>query len=149
MRRRSALDRLLRRARSRITRLRPRAASAAIEAGARLVDIRPEFQRRADGDIPGAIVIERNHLEWRLHPASSGRIREALDFNGRWIIICDEGFSSSLAAATLKAIGLRDVSDVAGGFRAWRAAHLPVVKRARPAPPRLASRTGRGSRGRA
>ena len=77
-----------------------------MDAGARLVDIRPEFQRRADGDIPGAIVIERNHLEWRLHPASSGRIREARDFDAQWIVICDEGFASSLAAATLRAVGL-------------------------------------------
>jgi rhodanese-related sulfurtransferase len=132
----------LARARSRITRLRPSAAFAAMDAGARLVDIRPEFQRRADGDIPGAIVIERNHLEWRLHPASSGRIREARDFDAQWIVICDEGFASSLAAATLRAVGLRRVSDVAGGFRAWRAARLPIVKRRIPAAPRL-SRTAR------
>jgi len=113
-----------------------------MDAGARLVDIRPEFQRRADGDIPGAIVIERNHLEWRLHPASSGRIREARDFDAQWIVICDEGFASSLAAATLRAVGLRRVSDVAGGFRAWRAARLPIVKRRTPTAPRL-SRAGR------
>src|SRR5216117_124418 len=102
MTRRSALDSLLTRARSQIERVRPRAASAAIDAGAMLVDIRPEFQRRADGEVPGAIVIERNHLEWRLHPASPDRIPEARDADVRWIVICDEGYASSLAAATLQ-----------------------------------------------
>jgi rhodanese-related sulfurtransferase len=132
------LTRLLARARSRIARLRPRAASTAVGRGARLVDIRPEFQRRADGEIPGAIVIERNHLEWRLHPASAGRIPEAIDSNIRWIVICDEGYASSLAAAALRDIGLRLATDVVGGFRAWQAARLPIVRRETPTLPRLA-----------
>ena len=138
MTRRSALDSLLTRARSQIERVRPRAASAAIDAGAMLVDIRPEFQRRADGEVPGAIVIERNHLEWRLHPSSAGRIAEACDLDTRWIVICDEGYSSLLAAASLRAIGLGAATDVVGGFRAWRAARLPVVKRRTPTAARMA-----------
>src|SRR5262245_49677579 len=99
MTRRTALDRLLSGARSRLARLRPRQAAMAVGTGALLVDIRPEYQRRADGEIPGAIVIERNHLEWRLDPSSDWRIPEATDYDVRWIVICDEGFASSLAAA--------------------------------------------------
>ena len=75
------LDRLLARARSRLTRLHPQEACDAIQNGALLVDIRPEFQRRMDGEIPDTVIVERNHLEWRLHPASSGRIEEAVDVN--------------------------------------------------------------------
>jgi len=110
----------------------------AVDGGALIVDIRPEFQRRADGEIPGAIVIERNHLEWRLHPKSAGRIPEATDARVRWVVICDEGYASSLAAATLRDIGLTHATDVVGGFQAWRAARLPIVRRAKPTPPRLA-----------
>jgi rhodanese-related sulfurtransferase len=132
------LDRLLIRARSRLARLRPRQAAMAVGGGALIVDIRPEFQRRADGEIPGAIVIERNHLEWRLHPKSAGRIPEATDARVRWVVICDEGYASSLAAATLRDIGLTSATDVVGGFQAWRAARLPIARRAKPTPPRLA-----------
>src|SRR4051812_34344607 len=94
--------------------------------GAILVDTRPEFQRRADGDIPGAIVIERVHLEWRLDPTSPTRIPQALDHDIESIVICDEGYSSSLAAASLRTLGLHKATDVIGGFRAWRAAGLSV-----------------------
>ena len=132
-----ALDVLLQRARTRLDRLHPVEAAAEVASGARLVDTRPEFQRRADGDIPGAIVIERNHLEWRLHPESEGAISEATDLNLRWLVICDEGYSSSLAAATLRLIGLRRATDVLGGFRAWRAAGLPVERGVTPVSPRL------------
>ena len=140
LRPRLELDRLLARARSRLIRLRPRRAHAAIQHGAMLVDIRPEFQRRADGEIPGAIVVERNHLEWRLHPASNARIAEARDANVHWIVICDEGYASSLAAASLQSIGLRGATDVSGGFRAWRAASLPIGSPGVVTPPRLAPR---------
>jgi rhodanese-related sulfurtransferase len=132
------LDRLLNRARARLARLDPMDAQTAVENGAMLVDTRPEFQRRADGEIPGAIVVERNHLEWRLHPSSSGRIPEAVDLDVQWIVICDEGYSSSLAAATLQMIGLRRATDVIGGFKAWHAAHLPVSAPGMPTPPRPA-----------
>jgi rhodanese-related sulfurtransferase len=134
----SDLDTFLLQARAQLTRLDPEAASDAIQHGAILVDTRPEFQRLADGEIPGAIVVERNHLEWRLHPASPGRIPEAVDADVRWIVICDEGFASSLAAATLQAMGLRRATDVIGGFQAWRAARLPVSFPAVLTPPRRA-----------
>jgi rhodanese-related sulfurtransferase len=136
----SGLDRLLARARARLMRLEPQQAHAAVAEGGILVDIRPEFQRRADGEIPGSIIIERNHLEWRLHPASSGRIPEALHCDVHWIVICDEGYSSSLAAATLQMIGLRRATDVAGGFQGWRAAGLHVGQPGFITPPRLAPR---------
>jgi rhodanese-related sulfurtransferase len=131
------LDRLLARARARLTRLEPQEAWSAVQGGAILVDTRPEFQRRADGEIPGAVVIERNHLEWRLHPESEGRIAEAVDADVRWIVICHEGYASSLAAATLQLIGLHRATDIAGGFQAWRAAGLPVTFPAAATPPRL------------
>ena len=135
------LERLLARARSRLTRLHPPQAQDAARNGAILVDTRPEFQRRADGEIPGTIIIERNHLEWRLHPASAGRILEAVGVDIHWIVICDEGYASSLAAATLHTIGLHRATDVVGGFQAWRAARLPVTSPGALTPPRLAPRT--------
>ena len=135
------LDRLLARARSRLTRLHPREAWDAVQNGALLVDIRPEFQRRMDGEIPDTVIVERNHLEWRLHPASSGRIEEAVDVNVHWIVICDEGYASSLAAATLQMIGLHRATDVVGGFQAWRAARLSVNPPGTISPPRLVPST--------
>ena len=137
----SRLDRLLARARAQLARLGPRQAYAASRRGAYLVDIRPEFQRRADGEIPGAIVIERNHLEWRLHPASPDRIPEASGDDVHWIVICDEGYASSLAAATLRAIGIKRATDVVGGFHAWRRAKLPVDASGSVVAPRLSPRT--------
>jgi rhodanese-related sulfurtransferase len=133
----SSLDRFLRRARSGLTRLNPADAHEAVKNGAVLIDTRPEFRRRADGEIPGAIVVERNDLEWRLHPASSGRIPEAVDLSVRWVVFCDEGYASSLAASTLQALGLQ-ATDVVGGFRAWRDAGLPVTRPDTPTAPRLA-----------
>jgi rhodanese-related sulfurtransferase len=120
------VDDVLRWARSGLARLDPVTAHAAARDGAILIDIRPEFQRRADGGMPGAVIIERNHLEWRCDPASPSRISEAASHQVRWIICCDEGYSSSLAAASLQALGLVNATDVIGGFRAWRAAGLPV-----------------------
>jgi rhodanese-related sulfurtransferase len=134
----NTLDRLLARARRRLMRLRPHEACEAVQNGAILVDIRPEFQRRAGGEIPGAVIIERNQLEWRLHPESSAEIAEAVDCDVHWIVICDEGYSSSLAAATLRTIGLRNATDVIDGFQAWRAAGLPVNPPGVLTPPRLA-----------
>jgi rhodanese-related sulfurtransferase len=129
---------LLAEARSGLHRLSPAEAMRAIQRGAILVDTRPEWQRRADGDIPGAVVVERNHLEWRCDPASPDRVAEATDHAVAWIVCCDEGFSSSLAAASLQALGLRRATDVIGGFRAWRAAGLPVTPPPGTARPRLA-----------
>jgi rhodanese-related sulfurtransferase len=104
----------------------PGAAAVAVERGALLVDTRPEWQRRADGEIPGALVIERNHLEWRLDPASDARIPQAVDHDVEVIVVCSEGYSSSLAAASLQDLGLHRATDLVGGFHAWRAAGLPV-----------------------
>jgi rhodanese-related sulfurtransferase len=125
-------------ARERLVRVTPRQALQAQQQGAFLVDTRPEYQRRADGDIPGAIVIERNHLEWRLDPCSPSRTREATAHDLRWIVVCDEGFSSSLAAASLQAAGLVNATDMEGGFQRWRADGCPVTLNNPPAPPRVA-----------
>jgi rhodanese-related sulfurtransferase len=132
-----SVERLLAEARAGLTRLKPHEAAEAVRAGGLLVDTRPEYQRRADGDIPGAVVVERNHLEWRLDPGSASRIPEAVHDRVHWIVICDEGYSSSLAAASLRAIGLVNATDVIGGFQEWRAAGLPVTPG--PVRPRLAS----------
>jgi rhodanese-related sulfurtransferase len=123
------IEDLLAQARANLRRLEADQALAAQRAGALLVDTRPEFQRRADGEVPGAILIERNHLEWRCDPTSSSRIPEAIDHDVPWIVMCNQGYSSSLAAASLKALGLHRATDVIGGFQAWRAAGLPVVPR--------------------
>jgi rhodanese-related sulfurtransferase len=132
------IDEMLDQSRERMERLTAEQAWAEVrDRGARLVDIRPEFQRRADGDLPGAIVIERVHLEWRCDPTCQARIPEATDDDVRWIILCDEGYSSSLAAASLRALGLVHATDVIDGFRGWRRAGLPVEHPAVPAQPRL------------
>jgi rhodanese-related sulfurtransferase len=133
----ATIDDLLIEARSGLARLDPRAAFRAIRDGAVLIDTRPEWQRRADGEIPGALVIERNHLEWRCDPSSPARVPEAADHQVAWIVCCDEGYSSSLAAASLQALGLSNATDVIGGFRAWRAAGLPVARPAKPSPSRV------------
>ena len=127
-----SVDELVADARSRLDRLTPRAAAADIESGALLVDIRPAWQRVGDGEIPGALVVERNHLEWRLDPGSAARVPEALP-GQRWIVVCEEGYTSSLAADALNSIGV-PATDVDGGFRAWVAAGLPTVPAA-PTPP--------------
>ena len=97
--------------------------------GALLVDTRPGWQREQEGDAPGCAVIERNHLEWRLDPTSDARIPQAVDHDVTWIVVCSEGYASSLAAASLQDLGLRNATDLDGGFRAWKAAGLPVGER--------------------
>jgi rhodanese-related sulfurtransferase len=136
---RTGIEAALAAARSGLDRLTPAQAWEAAREDAVLVDIRPEFQRRADGEVPGAVVVERVHLEWRCDPASSARIPEATGYDVRWIVLCDEGYSSSLAAASLRSLGLSHATDVIDGFRAWSAAGLPVVRPPRPTPPRLSS----------
>jgi rhodanese-related sulfurtransferase len=131
------IDLALAAARDGLDRLAPAQAWAEVQAGAVLVDIRPEFQRRADGEVPGSVVIERVHLEWRCDPSSYARVSEATGYDVRWIVLCDEGYSSSLAAASLRTLGLRQATDVIDGFRAWRAAGLPIVRPAVPTVPRL------------
>lgn len=120
-----SVDELLAAARSGITRLAPHAAAAAVAEGALIVDIRPSWQREADGEVPGSLIVERNHLEWRLHPASDARLSQAAH-GQRWIVLCTEGYTSSLAAASLASLGV-PAADIEGGIRAWQAAGLPVV----------------------
>ena len=119
------IDQLLAEARSRLDRVSPRQAMAARQAGGVIVDIRPAAQRAAEGEVPGTLVIERNVLEWRFDPASAGRLPQA-DYDLRVIVMCSEGYTSSLAAAALQDLGLRHATDLDGGFRAWAAAGLPV-----------------------
>jgi rhodanese-related sulfurtransferase len=92
-----------------------------------LVDIRPASQREADGEIPGSWVIERNHLEWRLDPASDSRLPWVSGYDHRIIVFCQEGYTSSLAAAALLDLGLSRSTDLVGGYRAWVAAGLPTA----------------------
>ena len=113
-------------ARARLHRLEPDEAAEAVAGGARLVDIRPGWQRLDEGVVPGAVIIERNHLEWRLDPASPARIDDAADHDVPWVVLCSEGYASSLAAASLVDLGLHASADLDGGFLAWRDAGLPT-----------------------
>ncbi|MGH3455427.1 MAG: rhodanese-like domain-containing protein [Nocardioidaceae bacterium] len=121
----ATVDEMLAAARSCLERVDPVAACRQVAAGAWLVDIRPHGQRIREGEIPGALVVERNHLEWRLHPASTARLNLAASVR-RWIVFCSEGYTSSLAAHALCSLGV-DATDLIGGFRAWQAAGLPTV----------------------
>jgi rhodanese-related sulfurtransferase len=125
----SNIDALLTTARSRLDRVAPADLAAVIEAGALVVDIRPEHNRRQEGELPGALVIDRNVLEWRLDPTSGSEIPEA-HAGRRVVLVCNEGYASSLAAATLLDLGLDGATDLDGGYRAWAA----LTGRA-PAPP--------------
>ena len=122
------IDELLGKARQRLVRIEAIQAAAELARGALLVDTRPTDQRAEGGDIPGATVIDRNVLEWRLDPASPWRIAAATGYDIRLIVICNEGYSSSLVAATLQDLGLVNATDVIGGFQAWRAAGLPTTR---------------------
>ncbi len=113
-------------ARTRLDRVGPTEAALLLADGARLVDIRPGWQREQEGEFAEALVIERNHLEWRLDPTSDARIPEAVDDDQVWIVACSEGYTSSLAAASLQELGLHRATDLDGGFRAWKASGLPV-----------------------
>ena len=120
------IDELLDNARRRLRRVTAQEASAEHANGALLVDTRTSEQRAMDGEIPGALVIDRTVLEWRLDPVSKARIPQATNHAVRVIVICNEGYSSSLAAASLQDLGLVNATDVIGGFAAWKAAGLPV-----------------------
>jgi rhodanese-related sulfurtransferase len=124
----ATIDKVLERARSRLARIDARQAATEQSKGALLVDTRTETQRAKQGEIPGALVIDRTVFEWRLDPTSPTRIPEAKDHQVRVIVICAEGYSSSLAAASLQDLGLINATDVIGGFRAWRDAGLPIKK---------------------
>ena len=123
---RTTIAELLADARRRLTRLDPAKARQAMRAGAVLIDIRSDSQIARDGSIAGALVIPRNILEWRLDPASQHRHPRAPQLDDHVILLCDEGYQSSLAAATLQQLGFARATDVEGGFQAWRAAGLPV-----------------------
>jgi rhodanese-related sulfurtransferase len=120
------IDQVLAEARERLDRLGPRRAARAVADGAVLVDIRPAAQRADEGAIPGALIVERNVLEWRFDPACAARLPQA-GYDLKVIIFCSEGFTSSLAAAALQDLGVRHATDLDGGFAAWKAAGLPVV----------------------
>lgn len=114
---RKSADELLTAARSRLRRVHAAELADEVDAGALLIDTRPIEQRERDGELPGAIVIDRNVLEWRLDPSSDHRIAET-SYERRIILVCNEGYASSLAAATLCELGL-DATDLEGGYQAW------------------------------
>jgi rhodanese-related sulfurtransferase len=130
----TTVDGLLAEARAGLRRLTPAEAAAAQAAGAVLVDIRPHALRAAEGEIPGALVVERNVLEWRFDPASAARL-PVTGYDAEVVVVCSEGYTSSLAAYALRRLGLCRAADLAGGYRAWRAAGLPTSPGGSPALP--------------
>ena len=120
------VEEILARARSRLDRLEPANAAAEVAEGAVLVDVRSELQRQRDGVVAGSVFFPRNVLEWRCDPASPTRDERVCDRGRQLIVMCDEGYQSSLAAANLRRLGFERATDLAGGFQAWRAAGLPV-----------------------
>jgi rhodanese-related sulfurtransferase len=116
----AAVDRLLEDARRGLDRVPAADLATEVAAGALVVDIRPVEQRRRDGELPGAVVIDRNVLEWRLDPTSPDALPD-VDARQRIILVCDGGYASSLAAATLRGLGLHRATDLVGGFQAWLA----------------------------
>jgi rhodanese-related sulfurtransferase len=122
----TTVEELLAAARATLLRLTPADAHAAMCDGAVLVDIRSDAQRAADGTIPGAAFVSRNVLEWRLDPACPHCDERLAAGHQLLMLICNEGYQSSLAAATVQRFGPRPVADVIGGFQAWRAAGLPI-----------------------
>jgi rhodanese-related sulfurtransferase len=121
------IDAILAEARSRLVRLDADQTRLAFAEGAVLVDIRPAAQRAAEGEIPGALIVERNVLEWRFDPRSEARLAIAGDYDLAVVVFCSEGYTSSLAAAALQDLGLHRATDLAGGFQAWKAAGHPVT----------------------
>jgi rhodanese-related sulfurtransferase len=122
-----SIDEILAAARTRLVRLEPKEALRAQRDGAVLVDIRPAAQRARTGIIPDALVVERNHLEWRFDPESDARLPIADRYDLQVVVYCEEGYTSSLAAASLQDLGLFRATDLAGGVLAWRSAGLPTV----------------------
>ncbi len=124
----SRIDRALARARDRLRRLEPAAVPAAVNRGAVLVDIRPAAQRAFEGQLAGALVIERNVLEWRCDPTSDVRLAQATDDDVEWVVLCSQGYTSSLAAAALQDLGLHRATDVVGGYQGLvQSGVLPTV----------------------
>ena len=122
-----SIDEVLADARSRLARVTPLEAAARMAAGALLVDIRPAAQRAREGEVPGALIVERNVLEWRFDPRSEARLPIATGYDVDVIVLCSEGYTSSLAADALRDVGLQRATDVVGGFWAWTAAGLPTT----------------------
>jgi rhodanese-related sulfurtransferase len=116
----SRIDRILVAARMRLRRMAAHEVPDALARGAILVDIRPQAQRDREGDVPAAMVIERNVLEWRCDPTSEARLPEAAGDDVEWVVLCSEGYTSSLAAASLRDLGLHRATDVIGGYHALR-----------------------------
>lgn len=121
-----SVEQMLTQARSRLQRLTAGQAHAALATGALLVDIRPGWQRATEGEVPGALLVERNHLEWRFDPECTARLPQVTGYDAQVIVLCSEGYASSLAADSLRRLGLHRATDVIGGFRAWVAQGLPV-----------------------
>jgi rhodanese-related sulfurtransferase len=128
----STIDELLAQVRRRIGRIEPAEAASRLAAGALLVDTRPWEQRSRDGEVPGAVIVDRNVLEWRLDPASPWRIPQVTGYDVEVIVLCNQGYSSSLVADTLRTLGLHRAVDVIGGFEAWVALGLPTIDIRRP-----------------
>jgi rhodanese-related sulfurtransferase len=117
----SAVNRLLEESRRELERVEAEDLASVQADGALVVDIRPVEQRERDGELPGALVVDRNVLEWRLDPSSPDRLPVAEDPDRRVVLVCNEGYASSLAAETLQRIGLRNATDLSGGYQAWLA----------------------------
>jgi rhodanese-related sulfurtransferase len=117
----SRIDKVLDAARARLHRLPAEDVPAALDRGALLVDIRPQAQRNSEGNVPAALVIERNVLEWRCDPTSDAKLPQAVDDDVEWVVLCSEGYTSSLAAASLVDLGLHRATDVVGGYHALKA----------------------------
>ena len=118
---RNSIAKILAEARLSLLRVTPEQLSGELENGTLIIDIRPVEQRQRDGELPGAIVIDRNVLEWRLDPTSEHRLPQVTGYDIRIVIVCNEGYSSSLAAAVLQKLGLHQAVDMIGGYQAWLA----------------------------
>lgn len=114
-------------ARAGLARLDPAEVAGAVAAGAVLIDVRTDAQIATDGAVAGAVAVALNHLEWRLDPTSTGHVPGIASLDDQVILLCDEGYSSSLAASRLQLLGFEGATDVIGGFQAWCRAGLPVV----------------------
>jgi rhodanese-related sulfurtransferase len=134
----SRIDQMLDTARSRLQRIDAHAVPEALRRGAVLVDIRPQAQRDHEGGVPAALVIERNVLEWRCDPTSDARLPQAVDDDVEWVVLCSEGYTSSLAAAALRELGLHRATDVVGGYHSLR--ETGVLAQLSGVPARVSSR---------
>ena len=114
-------DELVSQARRRITRVGVAELEPLAAAGALIIDIRPVAQRAEEGELPGALIVERNVLEWRLDPSGDHRIPEVRGYEQPVVVVCSQGYASSLAADTVRALGYRHSADLIGGYQAWLA----------------------------